>query len=73
MCWLLSVVTKFDLPLFQLDVRTAFLYDELPVPVLLEIPDSLDLDKSKYALELRKALYSLKTAVRLWFEKLTFI
>ncbi len=70
---MLSVANKFDLPLFQLGIRTAFLYGELPVPVLFEIPDGLDLDKSKYALELRKALYGLKTAARLWFEKLTFV
>ncbi len=71
MCWVLSIANRFGLHLCQLDVRTAFLYGELREPVYLQVPDGLDVDPSKFALRLKKALYGLKPASRLWYEKIT--
>ncbi|AXQ73399.1 hypothetical protein AWY89_10645 [Pasteurella multocida subsp. multocida] len=55
---LLSLATHFDWPLYQLDVKNAFLNGDLHEEVFMEPPPGYDVGKK--VCKLRKALYGLK-------------
>ena len=56
----------------QLDVKTAFLNGVLPSPVYIEQPLShIKGDATRKVLRLKKALYGLVEAPRLWYETLS--
>nr|GEY43787.1 retrovirus-related Pol polyprotein from transposon TNT 1-94 [Tanacetum cinerariifolium] len=59
-------------PIFQMDVKTAFLNDPLKEEVYVAQPDGfVDLDHPEKVYRLRKALYGLKQAPRAWYDELS--
>nr|GEY99888.1 copia protein [Tanacetum cinerariifolium] len=59
-------------PIFQMDVRTAFLNGPLKEEVYVAQPDGfVDHDHPEKVYRLRKALYGLKQALRAWYDELS--
>nr|GFB33889.1 hypothetical protein [Tanacetum cinerariifolium] len=59
-------------PIYQMDVKTAFLNGPLKEEVYVAQPDGfVDLDHPDKVYRLRKALYGLKQAPRAWFDELS--
>ena len=57
---------------FQMDVKTAFLYGKLKEEVYVSQPDGfIDLSMPDYVYILDKALYGLKQVPRAWYEELS--
>ena len=67
----LALAAQFKLPVFQLDVKSAFLNGELEEEVYLEQPQGylIQGDENK-VYRLKKALYGLKQAPRAWNSKI---
>ncbi len=66
----LAIASKEDLDMLQLDIKTAFLYDDLEEDLHMEQPEGyLDKDKSDYVCKLKKCIYGLKQAPRAWHQK----
>nr|GEV89574.1 hypothetical protein [Tanacetum cinerariifolium] len=58
-------------PIYQMDVKTAFLNGPLKEEVYVAQPDRfVNLDHPEKVYRLRKALYGLKQALRAWYDKL---
>jgi hypothetical protein len=69
---IIALATLAGAEIHQLDVKTAFLNGVLPSPVYVEQPRShVKGDPIKTVLRLKKALYGLVEAPRLWYETLT--
>ena len=67
---LLSLATNLDWPLHQLDVKIAFLHDNLDEEVYLEVPpEYTESIETKNFCKLERALYGLKQSPRAWFER----
>jgi hypothetical protein len=67
---LISCAANFDWPLYQLDVKNAFLHGDLQEEVYLEIPPGFTTDQTKgKVLKLKKSLYGLKQSLRAWFDR----
>lgn len=67
----LSICNNFDLILEQFDVKNAFLNSDMTDEAFMNIPEGLKIsknDKNKVCL-LRKAIYGLKQAPKLWNDK----
>ncbi|KAJ9552445.1 hypothetical protein OSB04_016490 [Centaurea solstitialis] len=61
-----------DFMVFQMDVKTAFLYGHLKEEVYVTQPEGfVDPDHPDYVYILDKALYGLKQAPRAWYEELS--
>ncbi|GJT49100.1 retrovirus-related pol polyprotein from transposon TNT 1-94 [Tanacetum coccineum] len=59
-------------PIYQMDVKTAFLNGPLKEEVYVAQPDGfVDLDYPEKVYRLRKALYGLKQALRAWYDELS--
>nr|GFB33187.1 Gag-Pol polyprotein [Tanacetum cinerariifolium] len=59
-------------PIYQMDVKTAFLNGPLKVKVYVAQPDGfVDPHHSEKVYRLRKPLYGLKQAPRAWYDKLS--
>ncbi|GJR29500.1 retrovirus-related pol polyprotein from transposon TNT 1-94 [Tanacetum coccineum] len=59
-------------PIYQMDVKTAFLNDPLKEEVYVAQPDGFnDPDHPDKVYRLRKALYGLKQAPRAWYDELS--
>ena len=68
----LAYATYNDFTVFQMDVKTAFLYGKLKEEVYVSQPEGFaDLSKPDYVYILDKALYGLKKAPRAWYEELS--
>ena len=68
---LLALVCHLKFKLYQMDVKTAFLYGFLKEDVYVAQPKGfIDLHFSDHVLYLKKALYSLKQALRAWYDRL---
>ena len=67
---LLSLASNLDWPLYQLDVKNAFLNGDLEEEVYMEIPPGFnnEHDAGKVC-KLKKALYGLKQSPRAWFDR----
>jgi hypothetical protein len=66
---LISCAANFDWPLYQLDVKNAFLHGDLQEEVYMEIPPGFETDQtSGKVLKLKKSLYGLKQSPRAWFD-----
>lgn len=61
-----SLTNKFDLELYQLKLKTAFLNGTLEKSVFMEIPDGVN---GTHVCILRKALYGLKVSPRRWYKR----
>ncbi len=68
--WLCSLVVKYGIPVYQMDVTTAFLNADLDSPRYMWLSDGLRLDKTKYACRLNKAIYGLRISPRRWYLKI---
>ena len=65
---LLSLVANLDWPLHQLDVKNAFLHDNLDEEVYMDIlPGYTRSAETKIVCKLERALYGLKQSPRAWF------
>ena len=68
---LLAFASCFDIKLFQMDVKSAFLNGEIAELVFVEQPPVFEDPKnSNHVYKLSKALYGLKQAPRAWYERL---
>lgn len=68
---LISCAANYDWPLYQLDVKNAFLHGDLQEEVYLEVPPGFATDQTKgKVLKLKKSLYGLKQSPRAWFDRL---
>nr|AAS98452.2 putative polyprotein [Oryza sativa Japonica Group] len=68
---LLTFASCFDIKLFQIDVKSAFLNGEIAELVFVEQPPGFEDPKNpNHVYKLSKALYGLKQAPRAWYERL---
>ena len=65
---LLAVATASKWDIFQMDVKNAFLNENLSEEVYMQPPPCLSVESNK-VFHLRRALYGLKQAPRAWFAK----
>lgn len=66
---LLSITVNFDWPLYQLDVKNAFLNGELEEDVFMNLPPGFEANlRSNKVCRLKKSLYGLKQSPKAWFE-----
>lgn len=67
---LLSLAANFDWPIHQLDIKNAFLNDELQEEVFMcQPPGYEDKQNGKIVCKLNKSLYGLKQSPRAWFDR----
>jgi hypothetical protein len=69
--FMIALAAMFGVVIHQLDIKTAFLNGVLPYPVFVEQPKSYAVGGHTKVWRLKKALYGLVEAPRLWYEKLT--
>ena len=69
---LIMVATHYDWTMFQLDVKTAFLYGDLEEDIFMKLPDGyLDQTNRRGKIcKLKKSLYGLKQSPRQWKKNL---
>ena len=69
---LLSLAANQDWPLYQLDVKNAFLNGDLEDEVYMEIPPGFEIKANvNKVCKLRRSLYGLKQSPRAWFDRFT--
>ncbi|CAH9095255.1 unnamed protein product [Cuscuta epithymum] len=67
----LALAAQWRLPVFQLDVKSAFLNGELQEEVFVEQPQGFEKkNEPEKVYKLKKALYGLKQAPRAWYSKI---
>jgi len=66
---LFSIVVNLSWPLFQLDVKKAFLYWDLQEEVYMEQPPGYVAQGETKVCRLKKTIYGLKQSPKAWFEK----
>lgn len=69
---LLSLASNLDWPLYQMDVKNAFLNGDLEEEVYMEIPPGFETsENANKVCKLKKSLYGLKQSPRAWFDRFT--
>lgn len=68
---ILSIAAAEDLEMMQFDVKTAFLNGDLDEEIFMEAPKGLNMEEENMVCRLKKSLYGLKQASRLWNKKFT--
>ena len=72
--YLISTARLKKFKIHHLDVQTAFLNGELAEEIYMEIPEafeSVNADRKTHVFRLKKSIYGLKQASRVWNEKFT--
>ncbi|GJS79818.1 retrovirus-related pol polyprotein from transposon TNT 1-94 [Tanacetum coccineum] len=64
-------VASKNMAVYQMDVKTAFLNDELIEVYVSQLEGFIDLDLPNHVYRLKKALYGLKQAPRAWYDTLS--
>ena len=67
---LLSMVAMSSWPLYQLDIKNAFLHGDLVEEVYMEQPPGFIAQESGLVCRLHHSLYGLKQSPRAWFGRL---
>ncbi|XXG72114.1 hypothetical protein AAC387_Pa07g1277 [Persea americana] len=67
-CTILVVAASHSWPLYQMDVKNAFLHGDLKEDVYMRLPQGFSSGKGMVA-KLRRSLYGLKQVPRAWFQK----
>ena len=67
---LLAYACAYNIKLYQIDVKSAFLNGYINELVYVEQPPGLEDDKPNHVYKLKKALYGLKQTPRVWYERL---
>nr|GEY12719.1 hypothetical protein [Tanacetum cinerariifolium] len=68
----LAYATYMNMVVYQMDVKTVFLNSNLREEVYVSQPDGfVDLDNPNHVYKLKKALYGMKQAPRVWYDKLS--
>ena len=69
---LLAIVSIYGLHMGQMDVDTAFLYGKLKEEIYMKIPWGFyaELSEKGYVLRLKKSIYGLCNAAKVWYEHL---
>jgi hypothetical protein len=66
----MALVAHYDLELYQMDVKTVFLNDELQESVYMTQPEGFSIEgKEHIGCRLKKSIYRLKQASRQWYLK----
>jgi hypothetical protein len=69
---LLSLASNLDWPLYQMDVKNAFLNGDLEEEVYMDIPPGFETsENANKVCKLKKSLYGLKQSPRAWFDRFT--
>lgn len=66
---LFALSVKLKLDITHLDVTTAFLNGELNENIFMQKPQGFHCEDSSKVLKLKKAIYGLKQASRMWYQK----
>ena len=68
---IIALETRNSWNVYQLDVKSAFLYGELKEVVFVEQPQGDEKKGQEYMVyKLKKALYDLKQALRAWYSRI---
>lgn len=65
--FMIAFTNQFNLLIYHMDVKTAFLNGELEEEIYMRVPEGIR-SKENEICKLNKALYGLKQAARCWFE-----
>jgi Reverse transcriptase (RNA-dependent DNA polymerase) len=66
-----AIIVAYDWEIEQMNVKTVFLYSEIKEDIWVELPTGCGVSNTA---KLKKALYSLKQAPRIWYNTLaTFL
>lgn len=68
----LVIANKRQLPICQMDVKTAFLYGEIDEDIFVEIPKGFGKEedmKETHVMKLQKAVYGLQISPKKWYER----
>lgn len=69
---LLSIAANLDRPLYQLDVKNAFLNGDLEEEIYMNVPPGFESEATvNKVYKLKKSLYGLKQSPRAWFHRFT--
>ncbi len=69
--WFLAYAHYHNFHLYQIDIKTAFLHNNLPYTRFTSIPKGIHIDNTKFVLRLQKAAYGLAVSPLLWFQTFT--
>lgn len=68
------MAAQYSWPIFQLDVKSAFLHGDLKEQVFIDQPPSYIKKGDEHKVyKLKKALYGLKQAPRAWYSRMSLI
>ncbi|KAK4406515.1 Retrovirus-related Pol polyprotein from transposon RE1 [Sesamum angolense] len=72
---LFSLAVNLNWPMYQIDIKNAFLYGDLNETVYMEQPPGFVAqgEKQRMVCKLKKAIYGLKQSPRAWFDKFSRI
>ena len=68
---LIALAAKYNLTIHQMDVKSAYLNGEIDTDIYIEQPQLFEeRNKAQWVCKLKKGLYGLKQAGRIWHETL---